>query len=620
MEFLVLPDTERAAGLLPGTADPPAGTGPAPDAGQVLTHASGRPWVAGRWRRDEAVLITAGSRRLLVLGRTRLDAAAAERRLASARSPHDLDALARRLPGSVHLVASMDGRVRVHGSVSTARQVFHADVAGLTVAASGQGRLASLLGHRFDDGALTLRLLTPGAPWPLGARPVWRGVGAVAPGAWLELTPDGGHRTHRWWTPPEPELPLEDAARQVREALCEAVEVRTGHGALSADLSGGLDSTVLCYLAASRGADLLTFHWTPADAANEDTAWARRAAADLPCARHRFVASDARPEWLAATQDRSPAGRVRPEGPPRWHRNLAQMEHLSRSAAVEGSRLHMMGVGGDELFSPPFAHWWSLVRERPLHGLATVRRLRTANRWSRGDTVRYLADRRSFAAALADAADGLTAPVPRPNDPPHGWGVQVRMPPWAEPGAVDAARRLLREAAGDGAEPLHRDRAQHQVLEMVVASGGALREANAALTALGVPWEAPYLDDRVVEAALRVRVADRGARGRYKPVLAAAVRGLVPERVLQRRSKGEFSAELHEGLRRNRGALVRWCEDLRLARLGLVDAGALRDALLAPMPHVTDLTPFENTLACESWLRAAGAGDHEAVAPAGGPG
>jgi asparagine synthase (glutamine-hydrolysing) len=141
---------------------------------------------------------------------------------------------------------------------------------------------------------------------------------------------------------------------------------------------------------------------------------------------------------------------------------------------------------------------------------------------------------------------------------------------------------------------------------MVAGSGDALRELNAALATAGLPWEAPFLDDRVLDAALRVRIEDRVVRGRYKPVLTTAVGGLVPETLLGRQTKGEFAAEMYEGLRANLSRLVRWCDDLRLADLGLVDAGALRDALLAPRPHLAGLAPFEATLACESWLRSLG--------------
>jgi asparagine synthase (glutamine-hydrolysing) len=133
-----------------------------------------------------------------------------------------------------------------------------------------------------------------------------------------------------------------------------------------------------------------------------------------------------------------------------------------------------------------------------------------------------------------------------------------------------------------------------------------MRHLNAAVAATGVSWEAPLLDDRVVEAALCVRVADRFAdAASFKPVLAAAAAGVVPPEILRRRDKGEFSAEMYHGLRRNRERLLEMCCESQLAALGLVDPVGLRAAILDPGPTPEDLIPLEVTIGLEGWLRSA---------------
>ncbi|WP_406397020.1 asparagine synthase-related protein [Streptomyces uncialis] len=605
MDFLILPDSEDAAALAQVRAQP----GGSRDRNErrdprVVRHASGRPWVVGHWDEDEIVTVSAGDRRIVLLGRARPAPGTLERLLETARSLHDVDSLARRLPGSCHLTASFEGRVRAQGTLSTARQIFHTRVSGVTVAAGDPARLAALAGRGVDEESLALRLLTPGPPWPLSLRTVWSGVAQSAPGHWLELTPGGECRAHRWWSVPEPVAPLSRSAGTVRSALRDAVGARARAGtAVSADLSGGMDSTSLCFLAAATGAELHTHHWQPLDLANDDALWWERSAAALPDARHRSVPADRRPTWFQTPPEHHAAGGGLLEGPLAWHRNHAQMEFVARAAAGAGARTHLMGVGGDELFSPSPTYLWSMVRGHPLTSLPDLNRMRLLNRWWLGPTVRGLLDSRPFAASLRAVADGLTDPLPHPREPSFGWGGVPRMPPWATGDAVATVRRLLGEAADARPGPMHRDRHQHQVIEGALVSGSALRQMNLALDGTGVTLEAPFLDDRVLEAALMVRTEDRVARGRYKPVLTAAMRGVVPAQLLGRRSKGEFSAEAYEGLLRNRRLLLERCDDLELARLGLVDAGALRAGLLGPKPETRDLTPFENTLSCEAWLR-----------------
>ncbi|WP_143861328.1 asparagine synthase-related protein [Nocardia amikacinitolerans] len=58
----------------------------------------------------------------------------------------------------------------------------------------------------------------------------------------------------RWWNCPPPEQPSAGCAARLRETLRASVAVRLGPDqAVSADMSGGLDSTSLCFLAAEQG-------------------------------------------------------------------------------------------------------------------------------------------------------------------------------------------------------------------------------------------------------------------------------------------------------------------------------------------------------------------------------
>ncbi|GLZ37030.1 asparagine synthase-related protein [Actinokineospora sp. NBRC 105648] len=411
MDFLILPD-DPGADVLAKSARSAAGS--------VLTHASGRPWVVGHWAAEDLTLVTAGTRRLALFGRTRLDPQVAERALARASSLRDLDPLLRALPGAVHATASFDGRIRCQGTLSTARQIFHAEVGGLTVAADSPRLLAEFTAAPLDEDTLALRLLVPAPPWPLTLRTPWRGVRQVAVGHWLELEPDGRAREIEWWTPPAADQPLAEVADRLRDALLDAVSVRVeGRPAVGADLSGGLDSTSLCFLAAAAGADLVTHHWRARDPANDDTEWAERAAARLPGARHRFVAPKDAPSWYEGQA--SPTERADDvEGPLSWDRNRLHMEHQARADAADGATLHLVGIGGDELFTTLPTYLWSLVRAHPLRALSDVHQRRVANRWAFGPTVRGLLDRSPFARSLTEAADVLTDPATPLSDPGLG--------------------------------------------------------------------------------------------------------------------------------------------------------------------------------------------------------
>jgi asparagine synthase (glutamine-hydrolysing) len=593
MEFTVLPDC-------------PAAGRPAAElrAAQRIDHASGRPWIVGAWPEDEVTVVEAGPRRMVLLGRTRLDRAATTAALGRMRSLHDVDTLASRLPGLFHLAVSMDGRTRVQGSVAGVRQIFTTEVHRVTVAASGMEPLLRLTDAGLDETVLAARLLAPGgAPWPLSLRTVRRGIDTLATGHWLELDTDGRSRQRRWWRLPEASLTLAQGAEAVRSALSEAIATRVRPDrTISADLSGGLDSTSLCFLADEAGADLVTYHVMPLDHANEDTAWARKAAAMLPQARHHMLSAD-RAENLFDVGYTADHTHLAPEGPSTWASGLAHVRDLAKRATTDGSSLHLTGFGGDELFGRMPACAWSLARANPGSGLKLVNRYRLANRWSLGATVRALADRSTFAQNLTSVAARISTPPARLDEPDFGWVFAPRMPAWATPDAVAAVRKLFTTAATGTPEPLDADRARHQALASIVFEGKTVRQVNTVVADTGMVWDAPFLDDRVLEAALSTRIDQRLAAGRFKPLLTSAVRGIVPADILDRRDKGEFSAEAFRGLERNRARLLELCEDSQLARLGLIDPAAFRSAVLNPGPMSHHLHPIETTVACESWLR-----------------
>ncbi|HVM00028.1 MAG TPA: lasso peptide isopeptide bond-forming cyclase [Egibacteraceae bacterium] len=570
-----------------------------PQAAQVVNHPSGRPWLLGRWDPETLVVGEAGRVKIALVGQ---HAVAAEQLGATAgrvTSVAGLDRVASSLAGSFHLLASVDGRVRVQGSVTGLRPVFHARVEGTTVAADRADVLARLIDAPFDERRLAANLLDSSAIYPLAGQPVWRGVSVLMGADYLLLDGEGSGRPVRWWSPPEPALPLAEGAAALREALWAAVDARlTGRDLVSADL-GGLDSTALCCLAARRGGPIVAYTADGGDPLGQDVSWARRTVAALGAVEHHVIAGDALPmvyDGLLHTDDVLDEPSAAAVCLTRW---LA----IARPTAQRGSRLHLTGFGGDELLAGSPAHLHGLFRSHPRIALRNARGFAVQRRWSYREALRQLADRRDYRTWLRDVADNLTAPAPAIDIPSMDWGRPARMPPWATPGAVEAVRELIREAA-QNVEPLSDRRGQHVELEAMRATSRMVRQLAQVADRLGFSLAAPYYDDRVVEAGLAVRPQDRVTPWRYKPLIIEAMRGIVPAESLTRQTKDEGSHEVEAGLREHRAGLLELWEDSRLARLGLVDAGALREVLSRPLgPSLQFDTPYQ-TVASEVWLRA----------------
>ncbi len=568
---------------------------------RIVRHASGRPWLIGQWGDEELMVASAGSARVAVVG----DCSATPSQLRHAaeglRALTDLDTVGHRWAGSFHLLASAAGRVRVQGTASGLRRVFSARVGEAVVAADRSDVLARVLGADVDEEILALRLIVYEIPHPLDQRSVWRGVEAVAPGHWLELRDDRTARQRRWWSPPEPELSVTEGAPGLARALVDAVDLRTrGGGTISADLSGGMDSTPLCFLADRGPAHLMAVTRMGIDASQDDAGWARRAAQYLGNTTHRLLVPESVPAWYTDLP-RSGEGMDEPTAGARiW----AQLRDLARDMTAAGSRLHLSGEGGDQVLEAARGYLHDTMRSHPMVGWAHLRATAARLRWRRTDTARAVLDRRSFSDWLTKTAADLAPYNPLHIGPDLGWQSRPALPVWATPDAKATVRALLAKAATT-AEPLAPTRGQHGTLTRIYATTPTCRNLTRVGAEAGLPIHYPYLDDRVLEACLAVRPHERSNPLAYKPLMTAAMRGIVPDEVLGRRTKGHFMAEMHAGLLGNRTDFAELLDSSHLAHLGLVDPDALRHEALGPYTARTYLLSVENALALEAWLRTA---------------
>ncbi|AXE86077.1 lasso peptide isopeptide bond-forming cyclase [Streptomyces sp. Go-475] len=588
--FAALPDRAEAA---------PVGAALRRWAVREVSHASGRPWLLGRWDDGALTVGAAGPSRVAVLGEHAVTGAELSAVAGRLRTAADSDRAVGSFAGSFHLVASAGGCVRIQGSVTGLRPVFHARVGDVVVAGDRADVLARLLDAQLDERLLAVRLLNSFALHPVAGLPVWQGVAVLPGGHCLLLDRDGRERQVRWWSPPEPVVPMAEGAARLREELGAAVAARVrGRELVSCDL-GGLDSTSVCALAAGGSARVVAYTADGRDPMSDDVAWARRTVAGLDGVEHHVFAGDAVPlvyDGLDEADDLfdEPCPAV-------VHRGGWLV--IPRSAAARGSRLHLTGFGGDELLAGSPAHLHALLRSHPRVAWQRVRGFAAQRPWSYRQTLRQLRDGSPYRAWLARVAEQLTA-VPPPEDTPTlDWGMPPRLPPWATGDAVAAVRDVIRDAART-AEPLAPTRGQHVELEAMRSTSRMVRQLGQMAARLGVGLAAPYYDDRVVEAGLAVRPQDRVTPWRYKPLIVEAMRGVVPEESLSRHTKDEGAHDVEAGLRENRAGLLALCEDSRLARLGLVDADALREVCRRPLPPSLQFDALYQTVACEVWLRA----------------
>ncbi|MBW4718369.1 asparagine synthase-related protein [Saccharothrix obliqua] len=588
--FAVLPDHEAAAAVAERL----------PRAASRVTHHSGRPWLVGRWASTPPRVGSAGRVRLAVFGWSEVGEERLAELAAGVRGVADVPRIARAVGGCVHVVASVDGVVLAHGALSGLRRLFHIRVDGVAVAADRADVLAAATGSGVDERALAMRLLvlSDELPCPVDP-PLWRGVTPVPEDSCLVLDRLSPVRVVRRWSPPDPVLTLAEGAAAVRTALAATVAAHREPGPVGADLSGGLDSTTVCFLAAREDRPLITFTTDTGEPDDEDMVWADRAAACLPGPVTRIVVPgrEVPPHYADLTEPGPALDEPFPGVAVR-----AEFTWTARLLTARGARLRLTGDGGDEVLQDSSEYLGDLLRARPLAG---ARRLWThwlAGRWPWWRGRRHLWPRRSARVELRALAAGLVTALPADERPRQA----AHLPPWATPAAADLVADYLRDAGRGLSRPAPGPRSHTQALmvRQAVYSAHVTRVIGQLSAAAGLPMSAPFLADAVLDACLAVRPEERTTPWSYKPLLVEAMRGIVPERSLARRTKAEGSALVHASLREQRAKLLALCEESRLAAHGLVDPAALREACVTTLrdsPY--EPTALSQTFSAERWLR-----------------
>jgi asparagine synthase (glutamine-hydrolysing) len=553
---------------------------------------------------------------LLVFGHCLLGSAARSAGFAAAVDSADLDRVAD-WPGSYTAVVLRSGTVTAFTDLAGQFPLYYSQLNGELIVGSDPGHLASCHRRGLDLVTAAAHIACPAVLPVWSERSPYSGVRRLPGGAALRAD-TGGVRIGAAKLPlPVEGITFSDAVDTMRAALTGAVRARCEGQIVSSDFSGGLDSAAIAFLAARhspRPVTSVAYHQPLAPAG--DLADAVRFAGLDPRIKLAVVRGSERTLPFAglaeALREDKPLADAMPWSPEPAQGTLAADRSALRLAAASssGAGLHLTGEGGDALLLAAPSYLSSLSRLRTARTLfqhcGAYARLRYASPVKLA--VRSL---RLARTSPSRAIQKLAAEVEHGAGQPAEWGDVISWwPPCGEAAAwlTPSIRRQLAEIIGDPATaravPEGAGPADLAALTDLRRSGEAQRHLRELARPFGIAVHAPFLDSAVIRAALSVPAVSRADPWSYKPLLRAAMAELVPGEVLDRRTKGDYSAEAYRGARGASDALRDLLRDSRLAALGVLEPGVVCQVVDRMSAGVAvPLGPLHMVLAIEVWLR-----------------
>ncbi len=380
------------------------------------------------------------------------------------------------------------------------------------------------------------RVLDAGSTW-------FAGVQRLPAGHSLTFADGALRLRHYARIAPAPFDPRSDAPAGLRGLLGAAVARRAeGPARVGALLSGGLDSSsIACLLRDQRRAaggppvPVFAMMFREPDRANE------RRHFDAVVATGGFEPHVLELDGYAPFADFERL--LGATGGPTLSPNLAAMRHVCAAAAERAVDVLLDGHGGDEVVS----HGYGLLDELAASGdwLALWREARgAADNYGRSRMVlaRRVAARQQRLDARILAR--LLAPFDREAAPAAG-----RPPAHLLSRELVARSRIAERLRGFARPELAAtEQGQHRAV-----LGDPLQpyafEVHAAFYAhMGLEAHYPFWDRQVVEYCLGLPAKEKLSRGWSRLVLRRAMAGIVPDSVLRRRDKIDFSVHLARGM------------------------------------------------------------------------
>lgn len=564
-------------------------------------------WTSGEWRHGEFRTVTGLSGYVAVMGQCMVDdqrfAADAQRALESGR----WEPLTR-WPGSYLTIMVRENELTAFADLAGQYPLYYTHVGGRTVFGSHAGATATAAGlvNRPDSITVAAQTFCPTATVLTDGRSVFSGVSRLGGGQALSVARDG---TPRRWTyetlAPNAETSLSDGAHALRSALDDAVRDRVhSRQHLTADFSGGQDSTSVAFLAARhRTCPLPVFTYHHPGAPAGDLEYAERYA--LLDRRMSLEVVLGNADTLTYRELPSLAVDVPDPAAVSWPRTRLRLKRI----ADTGTGVHLNGEGADALLVAPPAYLADLASRGMLRRLSRDASILARRHCESPATVLAKSVRlatTSMGSALHQLANQLERPVDRSTrwlDAISWWPALGAEGTWLTRSMRRQLAELARATAPIASPADGLGIGDFAALGELRASGAVQRQLSETARSFSVWPQAPFLDNDVLRACTKVPAHRRADPTTIKPLLRHAMSGLVPDQVFTRRTKGNYSGEDYHGARLALSELKAHIARSRLADLGVIEPGAViasldqvRTGAAVPIPALNRL------LGADLWL------------------
>ncbi|WP_028775514.1 asparagine synthase-related protein [Shimazuella kribbensis] len=366
-------------------------------------------------------------------------------------------------------------------------------------------------------------------------------------------------------------LSVELAKERLQEELTASVLLRCKDKKITTDLSGGLDSSTLTWIAAKQyPVQSLTLIGKEE---NEDIQIAGKLVKEQSDISHAVFSQGEIPSIYSNMDN------IFSDSPIPFYWSASQAEWVINWAKKAGSDIHFSGEGGDTVLGADYTYLIDLVQNRKwrefldhARGWAKEKKQSPWN-WILGTVLR------SFN-------------LPFHCKQRHPLSTTYNQADWIIPSKKIEHYRFSKNLG------------LSQTLKGIHYLGYVAHGLKNLAEQQEVSICFPYLDHNVIQICMKVALSDKMNPYELKPLLKRAFQNQLPEYLLNRNTKGDYTSDVYQGMEENLSWFQENFQEMFLADMGLIDVQKFQKCFIRLMNGVpVKLPEFHHTLSLEMWLR-----------------
>ncbi|SEN48706.1 asparagine synthase-related protein [Lihuaxuella thermophila] len=399
----------------------------------------------------------------------------------------------------------------------------------------------------------------------------YKEIRMIPGGFGLHVSKNGTQLFQAWNVDAEETLTLDEAKEKLKEELTASVLLRCREKNITTDLSGGLDSSTITWIASKKyPVKSITII---GQEENEDRRIAKEIAKEQENIEHYPFTQDEIPS-IYSNMDK-----IYTDTPISFLWSANKVKKKFCWARENQSEIHLSGEGGDTVLGADFTYLVDLIHQR---------------KW------------KTFMSHA------------------KGWADQKKESPWLWiSGSLRLAFHLPFHPSQRHPLSTANDRADWFTFSPVVKKGRYSKYLGVSNTLHGINYlgyishglknlgdqegvhlGVPYLDHNVVRVCIRTPSEWKMNPYKLKPLLKRAFQDELPTCLLSRNSKGDYTPDVYYGMRQNFSWFQENFQEMLLSKMGLVDIQKFHEyfhRLSVGTP--VRLPEFHQTLSLELWLR-----------------